>query len=121
MLQEFARDFKLRDQINGSSGSIMDNVAEGFGRGGTKEFILFLSYARGSSGESRSQFYRALDRKYIDQNTFEALRENALEIGRVITGFILYLQKTDIRGSKFLEPTEFYVPAIKTDESSRGL
>ena len=48
------KDFKLREQINGSSGSIMDNIAEGFGRGGYKEFIMFLSYSRGSASESKS-------------------------------------------------------------------
>ena len=86
----------------------MDNIAEGFGRGGTTEFITFLSYARGSSDESRSQLYRAWDRDYIDQTTFEKLKENALEIAKMITGLMIYLQKTDIRGSKFLEPTEPY-------------
>jgi four helix bundle protein len=100
----FARDFRLKDQINGSSGSIMDNIAEGFGRGGTREFLLFLSYARGSSDETRSQLYRALDRGYIDKETFEALKGDAMEVGKMITGFMSYLQKTDIKGAKFLEP-----------------
>src|SRR5690606_5076858 len=61
----FARDFPLKDQLNRSSGSTMDNIAEGFGRGGNREFANFLSYARGSAEESKSQVYRAYDRKYI--------------------------------------------------------
>jgi hypothetical protein len=86
----------------------MDNIAEGFGRGGSKEFITFLSYARGSSDETRSQLYRASDRGYIDKTTFHDLREESLVIGKTITGLMAYLQKSDIKGPKFLEPTERY-------------
>ena len=99
----FAKDYSLKDQINRSAGSIMDNIAEGFDRGGNREFVNFLSYSKGSVGETRSQLYRAFDRMHINETTFNELKQESLELGKMIGGFMTYLQHSDLKGSKFHE------------------
>jgi|SRR5690554_3241703 len=94
-------DYKLYHQIDGSSGSIMDNIAEGFERNGNREFIQFLSISKASAGETRSQLYRILDRKYIDQETFNKLRDQVVTLSKMIGGFMNYLKKSDLKGTKY--------------------
>ena len=102
----FSKDYKLKDQINSSSGSAMDNIAEGFGRGGRAEFINFLSIAKGSNDEAKSQLYRALDREHIDEATFQIIYEIADEAAKTISGLMEYLNKSVIRGQKFKDRTQ---------------
>jgi len=97
----FSKDYGLKDQINRASGSIMDNIAEGFERDSKNEFINFLTYSKGSMGETLSQLYRALDRKHISESTFSKLKSDTESTGRLIGGLISYLNSTEIRGNKF--------------------
>ncbi|MGE5518384.1 MAG: four helix bundle protein [Candidatus Dadabacteria bacterium] len=94
----FKRSFRIIGQIEGSSGSIMDNIAEGFERGTRSEFIQFLGYSKGSCGELRSQLYRALDRGYIKQPEFEELYVLAVRISAMEQRLIQYLQTSDVKG-----------------------
>jgi four helix bundle protein len=97
----FAKDFGLRDQIQRASVSIMGNVAEGFDRGGDKEFTQFLSISKGSCGEVKSHLYVALDQQYIAPEEFKRLYNHADEVGRLLAGFMAYLKQSDMRGRKF--------------------
>jgi four helix bundle protein len=96
------RSYELKNQLDRSAGSIMDNIAEGFERNGNREFIQFLAIAKGSLGEVRSQLYRVEDRKYIESEKLHLLQEECLSLANRIGKFITYLNKSEIRGSKFI-------------------
>ncbi len=99
--EPFSKDFRFRDQIRSASGSIMDNIAEGFGRGGNKEFINFLSISKGSVDEVRSQSYRAFDFNYITQDILDDLVKRTLKQTKKTTSFITYLKKSQRKGPKY--------------------
>ncbi len=89
----FARDFKLRDQIQGAAGSVMHNIAEGFDSGSNPEFIRFLKMARRSASEVQSELYLALDRKYITREELDVAYNLATEAKQLINAFIAYLRR----------------------------
>src|SRR5437588_11500936 len=92
-LPAFSRDFGLKDQIRRAAVSIMSNIAEGFERGRPAEFHQFLSIAKGSCAELRSQLYVALDAGYVNEPQFRELMFDATETGQVIGGLRLSVEK----------------------------
>lgn len=88
----WAKDFGLRDQIRRAAVSAMSNIAEGFERHGQAEFLRFLTMAKASAGEVRSQLYVALDLGYIDNDEFAAAFKLAERTASMIAAFMGYLR-----------------------------
>lgn len=101
LLEKFSKEYKLKDHIKGSSGSVMDNIAEGFGRESRLEFINFLGIAKGSLNETKSQLYRCLDYNLIMQDVFDNHYKAADIISAKIGAFMIYLNNSLIKGQKF--------------------
>lgn len=100
----FNKDYALVRQINAASGSVMDNIAEGFERGGNKEFLQFLFVAKGSAGEVLSQVFRAFDREHITAGELEELKSHLEHLSNMIGKLISYLKTTELKGKKFSNP-----------------
>ena len=97
----FKADFGLQKQIRTAAVSIMSNIAEGNDRDGNKEFVNFLSIAKGSAGEVRSLLYVARDQGYIDDGIFENLKDRVSEISRMIEGLSKSIKGSGKKGRKF--------------------
>lgn len=97
----FAKDFGLRDQIRRAAVSIPSNIAEGFGRGGNKEFLQFLSIAKGSLYELKTQLVIANEIGYLDDEIFTKISNEIDEVGKMLTSFMNYLSNSDIKGIKY--------------------
>jgi four helix bundle protein len=118
---DFARDFGLKDQMRRAAVSVMSNIAEGYGRGGNKEFLQYLSQAKGSAAEVQAQLYVALDVGYLSKNDFGRLYSLADSTASVIAGLMRYLVQSDLKGPKYhhAAPTETQNPERRTQNAER--
>lgn len=96
-----AKDYELRNQMNASSGSVMDCIAEGFERSGNNEFKNLLVIAKGSNGEFRSQLHGCVNRKHIAKEKFDELYAKNIILGKKIMVFIQYLQRNEFKGQRY--------------------
>lgn len=99
--EKINKDYGLKDQLRRASISIISNIAEGFERNGNKEFIQFLSLAKGSAGEIRAQLIIAYELQYISESNFTALNELVIEVSKMLSGLINYLKTTELKGTKY--------------------
>lgn len=100
----FARDRALTSQIRRACLSIVSNIAEGFERGTTAEFVQFLYIAKGSCGEVRAQLHVAHDQRYLSDRQYRTALDLARHTSSMLSNFIARLQRCDYRGEKLERP-----------------
>jgi four helix bundle protein len=88
------RDFGFKDQISRAGISIMNNISEGFCRGGNAEFRQFLKFSKGSAGEVKNMYYIAEDQKYLPKDTALERRNRTQRLMNSLGGFMKYLKSS---------------------------
>ena len=82
--EDLSGDLSLVDQLRRASVSISANVSEGFERRSEKEYLRFLSIAKGSAGEVRSLITLAYRVGHIDFETFCPIKLDALSVSKML-------------------------------------
>ncbi|MBI1780287.1 MAG: four helix bundle protein [Sphingobacteriales bacterium] len=95
------KEFRFAEQMKSSSGSIMDNIAEGFERNSRLEFVNSLGIVKGEAGELKSQLYRCFDNKIVSKELFNELYTDVDTLSRKLASFIIYLNGSAVKGLKF--------------------
>ncbi len=104
--EKFQKDYRLVNQIQGASVSVMSNIAEGFSRKSNKEFAQFLFISKSSAAEVQSQLYVALDQNYITKETFQQIYDQVEVVSKLNSGFIKYLRSQFNKPSKLNKPNK---------------
>ena len=100
--KDFQKDIRLCGQITAAAVSSMSNIAEGFARKSNNEFIQYLFISKSSATEVQSEAYVALDQKYITEETFHQIYEQAEKVSKLDSGLITYL----LRNQKTFKPNK---------------
>ena len=96
----FQNDYRLKDQSIGAAISVMGAIPEGFASRSNREFIQYLFISLSSAAELQSHFYVVLDQKYVTQEIFDRIYQQAEKIGRMDSNLITYLRECDKRYSE---------------------
>jgi four helix bundle protein len=98
--QNWQKDVRLCSQIQSAAGSVMANIAEGFVRRSSKEFMQYLFIAMSSSAEVQSHLYIAMDQGYLSKDAFESIYGQADKTAKIISGLIKYLRTKQTKPTK---------------------